>query len=99
MRGVEFHFKVRLEQEEPGLWLEEAATGKKVRLPPSALRALADSLREAGEAELATKIEALHRAAVAARRLEEAKQRCMDVTYSSEEYRRCLEILWEDLKG
>ena len=97
---VELDLKVQLGGEDsPGLWLEDVASGQRVKLPPAALRLLAEALREAGEEELAGKVAALHRAAVAAQRLEEARQRCMDLTYSQEEYRRCLELLRGELPG
>ena len=87
------------DEDQPGLWLEDRKASRRVRLPAAALRPLAEALREAGEEELAARISALHRAAVAAQRLEEARQRCMDLTYSQEEYRRCLELLREELQG
>ncbi len=97
---MELDLKVHLKGgEQAGLWLEDVSSGRMIRLPESALWALAEALREAGEETLAGQVEALHREAVATRRREEAKHRCMDVIYSQDEYRRCLELLREDLEG
>ena len=96
---MELDLRVHLKGgEQAGLWLEDLSSGRVIRLPESALGALAETLREAGEEELAGRVEALHQEAVAARRREEAKHRCMDVIYSQDEYRRCLELLREELK-
>ncbi|HAF71201.1 MAG: hypothetical protein XD60_0626 [Acetothermia bacterium 64_32] len=84
---------------EAGLWLEEVGAKRRISLPDAFWRAFSESLREAGEGALASQVEAALQALVAARRREEARRRCMDLVYSPEEYRRCQELIREELGG
>jgi len=81
------------------LWLRDVRAGRTLMLPDAFWRSLAESLTEAGEATLASQVEAALNTVIAGRHREEAKQRCMDLVYSPEEYRRCQELIREDLEG
>lgn len=84
---------------EADLWLWDVRAERRLTLSDAFWRYLSESLRERGEATLASQVEAALNRVVAGRRREEAKQRCMDLVYSPEEYRRCQELIREDLGG
>lgn len=87
--------ELRMRADEDGLWLEDG--GERISLPSSFWSALAYALREAGQPELARRLERVIEEARAKRARAEAKFRCMDPVYSPEEARRCHELLDEDL--
>ncbi|GEM_PF-1517765 len=84
---------------EASLWLWDVRAERRLTLPDAFWRSLSKSLREKGEATLASQVEAAINRVATSRRREEAKQRCMDLVYSPEEYRRCQELIREDLGG
>lgn len=88
---------LRVQADEEGLWLED--DGRRLPLPDSFWHALADALREAGQGELAGRLERAIHDAQERRGRAEAKFRCMEGAYSPEEARRCQALLEEDLKS
>lgn len=88
---------LRVQADEDGLWLED--DGRRISVPDTFWRALADTLRDAGQPDLAGRLEQAIAEAEAKRVRAEAKFRCMDPVYSPEEARRCQEVLGEDLKA
>ncbi len=84
-----------VQADEDGLWLED--DGRRVPLPDTFWHALAGALRNAGQADLAGRLEQVIAEAGTKRARAEAKFRCMDPVYSPEEARRCQEALGEDL--
>lgn len=87
---------LRVQADEDGLWLED--DDRRVPLPDTFWHALADTLRDAGQPDLAGRLEQAIAEAEARRVRAEAKFRCMDPVYSPEEARRCQEVLGEDFK-
>lgn len=87
---------LRVQADEDGLWLED--DDRRVPLPDTFWHALADTLRDAGQPDLAGRLEQAIAVAEAKRVRAEAKFRCMDPVYSPEDARRCQEVLGEDFK-
>ncbi len=83
--------------DEDGLWLEDG--GRRVLLPGSFWQVLGRALREAGHADLASRVERVLVQAEQRRARLQAKFLCMDPAYSPEQARRCRELLEEDLKA
>ncbi len=88
---------LRVRADEEGLWLED--DGRRLPLPVSFWHALADALREAGQPELAGRLERAIRDAQERHVRADEKFRCMAGAYSPEEARRCQALLEEDLKS
>ncbi|QAA76550.1 MAG: hypothetical protein BIP78_0784 [Candidatus Bipolaricaulis sibiricus] len=88
---------LRIQADEDGLWLED--DGRRVPLPGSFWHALAGALRDAGQPELAGRVERAHAESEERRVRAQAKFLCMDPAYSPEQARRCHELLEEDLKS
>jgi len=88
---------LRVQADEDSLWLED--DGRRVPLPTSFWHTLVQALREAGQLELAGRLEGALVEAEAKRARAEAKFRCMDPAYSPQEARRCHELLDEDIKS
>jgi hypothetical protein len=86
---------LRIQADGDGLWLED--DGRRIPLPTSFWHSLAQALHEAGQPELAGRLEGAIAEAKAKRVRAEAKFRCMDPVFSPEEARRCHELLEEDL--
>ncbi len=88
---------LRIQADEEGLWLED--DGRRVPLPDSFWHALVEALRDAGQPELAERLDDAVAQAKANRVRSEAKFRCMEPAYSPEDARRCQELLKEDLRS
>ncbi len=87
----------RIQADEDGLWLED--DGRRVPLPGSFWHALAHALRDAGQPELAGRVERAYAESEERRARAQAKLLCMDPAYSPEQARRCSELLEEDLRS
>ncbi len=86
-----------IQADEDDLWLED--DGRRVPLPGSFWHALAAALRDAGQPELAGRVERAHAESEERRARAQAKFLCMDPAYSPEQARRCHELLEEDLRS